>query len=140
MRPTIIVMSHGKMAEETVNSAKMIVGDIDRIFTVSMKEDDGLAGTTEKLTAILDNLDPSEEILILADLKGGTPCNVAMMKMAEYPNLHVVAGLNLAMLIESIFSPLDSSNEVAAYLETIGKAAVENIQPVTLDEEDEYEE
>ena len=38
--------------------------------------------------------------LVLADLKGGTPCNVAMMAMGTYPQLRVVAGLNLAMQLK----------------------------------------
>lgn len=127
MRPYLIVMSHGEMAAETVNSAKMIVGEIENIAVISMLADDGLSGTTEKLTQVLNELDAEQQILILADLKGGTPCNVAMMKMAEYPNLQVVTGFNLAMLLEGVFSPATTATDLAQQLVGVGKTAVEKI-------------
>lgn len=46
---SIILMSHGNMAEEVLNSAKMIIGDSIDYPTVNMKQDDGIEGTIEKL-------------------------------------------------------------------------------------------
>ncbi len=141
MRPVLIVTSHGNMAEETVNSAKMIVGTMENIFVISMKDDDGLQGTSEKFDAVLAELTEETEIVVLADLKGGTPCNVAMMKASLYPNMEVVSGLNLGMLIEGIFSQTETAVELANYLETIGKSAVDHLEKIQVDEEDEeYEE
>lgn len=141
MRPTLIVTSHGKMAEETVNSAKMIVGEMENVFVVSMKDDDGLAGTVGKFDTILANLHSETEIVVLADLKGGTPCNVAMMKASTIPTMEVVSGLNLGMLIEGVFSQLKTAQELANYLESIGKSAIDHLEKVLPDEdEEEYEE
>ena len=143
MRPSLIVMSHGHMAEETVNSAKMIAGDIENIFVVSMMADDGLSGTTEKLTKILNELEKESQIVILADLKGGTPCNVAMMRLADHPNLRVVTGFNLAMLLEAVFSPSTTASELADQLIDTGKMAVDKIElpaaVISADDDDDIE-
>lgn len=140
MKPKLILMSHGNMAAETLQSAKMIVGELAEAAVVSMAAEDGLAGTQAKLQAILTT-NGNVPTIIIADLKGGTPCNVAMMAMGEYPQLRVVSGLNLAMVIEASVSMLESADELADYLTTIGQQAVAKIElPEMTDDEDEFEE
>lgn len=134
----LILMSHGSMAEETLKSAQMIVGNIKNVWTVSMLSDDGLSGTTKKLETILNEWDINTNILVIADLRGGTPCNVAMMKMKDYPNLKVVTGLNLAMTIESIMVQSDEVESFSNHIISTGKEAVTKIELVGIDEE-EYE-
>ncbi|MBL1226484.1 PTS sugar transporter subunit IIA [Enterococcus sp. BWR-S5] len=138
MKPKLILMSHGNMAYETLQSARMIAGDLAAAEVVSMEEHDGLAGTQKKLTALLDKLG-EEEVLILADLKGGTPCNAAMMEMGMRENIRVMSGLNLALVIEAALSPIEDIDALVAYLLPIGKDAVAAIELPELDD-DEYEE
>ncbi|WP_407044221.1 PTS sugar transporter subunit IIA, partial [Enterococcus faecalis] len=78
--------------------------------------------------------------VVSPDLKGGTPCNVAMMAMGTYPQLRVVAGLNLAMAIEAAVSPVENVDELAAYLTQIGQSAVTTIDLPELTDEEEFEE
>lgn len=139
MKPKLILMSHGKMAAETVQSAKMIVGDLIEATVVSMTEVDGMSGTKDKLIKLLEPLG-NDPVLIIADLKGGTPCNVALMQMNARPNLRVFSGLNLAMVIEAAVSPIEEIDELVDYLSDIGKNAVEKIELPELDDEEEYEE
>lgn len=132
-------MSHGNMAKETFASTQMIVGDLVNAEIVSMEAEDGLSGTQAKLQAILQK-NGDIPTIVLTDLKGGTPCNVAMMAMGTYPQLRVVSGLNLAMVIEASVSSLENVDELAAYLTTIGQQAVEMIELPELDEEEGFEE
>ena len=53
MKPKLILMSHGRMAEETLASTQMIVGELADAAIVSMTAEDGLSGTQAKLAAIL---------------------------------------------------------------------------------------
>ncbi|MHC5227081.1 PTS sugar transporter subunit IIA [Enterococcus sp. LJL99] len=140
MNVKIIVMSHGQMAAETVASAKMIVGELADIAVVSMEAEDGLTGTQVKLDKILKKYG-DVPTLIIADLKGGTPCNVAMMALGEYTQLRVLSGLNLAMLIEASVSAIEDIDELTEYLQMIGQQAVTMIELPDLDDElDEFEE
>ncbi|HAP2786738.1 TPA: PTS fructose transporter subunit IIA [Enterococcus faecalis] len=135
MKPKLILMSHGRMAEETLASTQMIVGELADAAIVSMTAEDGLSGTQAKLAAILKEAG-NVPTLVLADLK----CNVAMMAMGTYPQLRVVAGLNLAMAIEAAVSPVENVDELAAYLTQIGQSAVTTIDLPELTDEEEFEE
>lgn len=139
MKPSIILMSHGKMAEETLHSAQMIVGDLADAQVISMDDHDGLSGTKQKLEQALNNIAAESSVLVIADLKGGTPCNVAMMKMKERKNMRVISGLNLAMVIEASVSVIDEVDELVQYLIPIGKEAVTAIELPEIESEEEYE-
>ncbi|MFZ7302085.1 PTS sugar transporter subunit IIA, partial [Enterococcus gallinarum] len=101
MTNEIILMSHGLMAEEILNSAKMILGNQINYPVVSMAQNDGIEGTINKLNKILEETSDIRNIIILVDLMGGTPANVAMMKASMDKTIQVVTGMNLGMVLES---------------------------------------
>lgn len=139
MKPKFILMSHGHMAEETLNSAKMIAGDLVDADVVGMEAEDGLSGTQEKLSAVLDQLG-DQQVLVIADLKGGTPCNAAMMELPTHPKMRVISGLNLAMVIEGACTQIEDVEELADYLKQIGKETVDTMIIQSAGDEEEYEE
>lgn len=139
MKPRLILMSHGNMAYETLQSAKMIVGDLISAEVISMNEQDGLFGTQQKLNQVLNKIE-TESILVIVDLKGGTPCNIAMMKLDEYPQMRVISGLNLAMVIEAAVSPFEDVDELALFLQEVGRNGVERITIPEVEDAEEYEE
>lgn len=139
MRPTLIVMSHGNMAVEIVKSAKMIVGKIENIYTIPMKESDGLGGIKQKLTNVLELIPNDAQILILVDLLGGTPSNVAMMEKNNHSNLEVVTGVNLPMIIDATFSNATTSCELAHQLLETGQKGVTILQLPKLKDADDDE-
>ncbi len=135
MKPKLILLSHGLMAKETLSSARMILGDLANAYAMEMKAEDGLSGTKEKLDEVLSQIDENQDIVIMTDLKGGTPCNAAMMSMAERSGIYVLSGLNLGMLIEACVSSIEDSEELVDYLVKVGKEAVERIEfPVDADD------
>lgn len=123
----LITMSHGLLAKEINNSATMIVGK-HNIQCVCMSDDDGLEGTTNKLDQVLTD----EPTILLVDLFGGTPCNVALIKAASKNNVRVVSGLNLGMLIEAILSHEEDIDLLAAKLEESGRLSVQFAIPERL--------
>lgn len=105
MKKKIIIGTHGRFGEEIVESARMIVGDMENIVAFSL-----LPGMSpEELTKqIAEKIEPNTEYICLVDLFGGTPC-VALSSMTRDHKMIVVTGLNLAMLLEVYMALEDSS-------------------------------
>lgn len=140
MKPRLILMSHGHLAQELHKSAQMIMGEIDGLFTVSMLDSDGLDGTREKLRAVLDQAGSEAEVIIAVDLLSGTPCNVAVQAMYEHPGLRVITGLNLPMAIEYAAADMEDVDELAKYLWEVGHDGVILVEkPQASDGEEGYE-
>ena len=133
MKHQVILMSHGSMAKETLNSAKMILGDALVYPVVSMQADDGIEGTLAKLEKILQKIPEKQPIVIIADLLGGTPANVAVLKSNSDPRIKVVTGLNLGMILESFFA-LEDPEIVTRLLDAGAKAVT---QPQLENDEEE---
>lgn len=133
----LVLMSHGNMAQEVYNSAKMILGDAIQAQTVCMEASDGLQGTKEKLDTVLSDLDSKAPTLIIADLKGGTPANVASLVAASSNNLKVITGLNLSLVIEAAMSSADLENETMKNLIKTGKDSIEEVSIVLTDDLDD---
>lgn len=135
MKPKLIVTSHGHLAEEILKSASMIAGDTSDILYVNMEPEDGLEGTTLKMKKVIETC-ADQPVLIVADLFGGTPFNVASMVAAKRKNTRVVSGLNLGMIIEYTVSSMEDVNELCDYLLSVGK---QGIMTVHIDEDDDVD-
>lgn len=140
MKPNLILMSHGHLAEELRHSAEMIMGEIDGLFAIAMLESDGLDGTRGKLRRVLDQIGDRAQVIIAADLLSGTPCNVAVQAMYERPGLRVITGLNLPMAIEYAATDMEDVEELANYLWEVGHDGVILVEkPQISDGEEGYE-
>lgn len=91
----IIVMSHGKMAQEIVNSLFMIMGKNENIDYINFTKDMSI----EDLNDALINKITTKNPIILTDLKGGSPFNVAFKYKFEN-ECELLAGVNLPVVIE----------------------------------------
>ena len=105
MRLGVVVVTHGQLATELVNSAEMIVGDLPHFAAVSIgwhddvdraREDIGQAIARVQATAGTD--DEPASVLVLTDMFGGTPANLAVTFVT--PQVEVITGVNLPMLIK----------------------------------------
>lgn len=140
MKPKLILISHGQYAREVKNSAEMIMGNIEGLFTISMLESDGLDGTVKKLQTVLDEIGAQTPAVVAADMLSGTPCNVAVQAMFSHDTIRVITGLNLPMAIEYAVSDIESVDELAAFLCEVGTEAVRLVEkPDTTAGEEGYE-
>lgn len=133
MENKIILMSHGMMAKEMLNSARMILGDQIDYPVVCMSSDDGINGTKDKLMKILNQITGDKKIIILADLMGGTPANVASMEALVDSRISVITGMNLGMILESFFS--SNEEHLAQKLMEIGVQGIMKPQVQATDDE-----
>ena len=93
----IVVVSHGRLAEELVNAAKTIVGEIPATAAVSIGWSSDVDAAREAIGRALSEVG-GEGALILTDMFGGTPTNVSLSFLA--PKVEIVTGVNLPMLIK----------------------------------------
>ena len=106
MRLGVVVVTHGQLATELVNSAEMIVGDLPRFAAVSIGWHDDVERAKEEIGQAIARVQASaggtdEEpavVLVLTDMFGGTPANLAVTFVS--PQVEVITGVNLPMLIK----------------------------------------
>lgn len=100
----IVVMSHGDLADGIVSASEVIMGPATQVATLSLKREGNVDELARAFDAALDEVDTGDGVLVLCDLFGGSPCNVASMGLRTERNYHLVSGANLPMLIEAINS------------------------------------
>lgn len=100
MEPYVYILNHGKFGEELIKSAELITGKIERIKAFSLLPGMSIEEFYDNVQTTIEEDSPS---IVLCDIYGGTPSNVAMMLSVKY-GFRIICGINLAMLIELVIS------------------------------------
>ena len=118
----VLVTGHGDFALGMAAASRMIVGDQELIDWLPFEEGTNLSDYQAQITASVETYG-EEGLLILTDFKGGTPFNVSMLLSQGHPQVAVLAGTNLAMILEAIDqAPTASSvTDLADHLVVIGR-------------------
>ena len=95
----IVVVTHGQLATELVNAAETIVGELQRFAAVSIGWHEDTEDARAEIQQAVARVDNGSGVLILTDMFGGTPSNLAMTFLAE-GRVEVITGVNLPMLIK----------------------------------------
>ena len=95
----IILASHGPMAEAMIKSSLMLFGENNHVSAVCLYEDDSIEKFAQRLRKKITG---NEEVLLLVDIPGGTPCNQGTFLLEQFDNLRIVSGMNLLMLLECL--------------------------------------
>ena len=105
MRLGVVVVTHGQLATELVNSAEMIVGDLAHFAAVSIGWHEDVDHAREEIGRAIHRVGtiaPGEgerpSVLVLTDMFGGTPANLAVTYVNE--DVEVITGVNLPMLLK----------------------------------------
>ena len=106
MKLGVVVVTHGQLATELVNAAEMIVGDLPQFTAVSIGWHDDVDRAREEIGRAIERMKTSAGgtdddpacVLVLSDMFGGTPTNLAVTFVS--PGVEVVTGVNLPMLIK----------------------------------------
>jgi len=106
-----LIVTHGRLAIELLNAAEMIVGEIHQIAAVSLGWHDDVGTATGMIEKTLERVKSPDGVLILTDMFGGTPTNIASTFLDE-GKVEVVTGVNLPMLIK--FAQLGEGPTLAA--------------------------
>lgn len=134
----IIIASHGEFANGILQSGSMIFGEQENVKAITLMPSEGPDDVKAKMKEAIASFDNQDEVLFLVDLWGGTPFNQANSLIEEHKDKWaIVAGLNLAMLIEAYASRLsmNTAHEIAAHILGTAKEAVK-VKPEELEPAD----
>lgn len=94
----IIVVAHGGFAAELLKAAEHVVGDLPAARAIGLGPKDNLADRRAEIDAAVAEVDHGDGVIILVDLFGGTPSNLATAAMAR-DGVDVITGVNLPMMM-----------------------------------------
>ena len=94
----LVLVTHGRLADEFVAALEHVVGRQDAVRTVCIGADDDMELRREDILAAIAAVDGGSGVILLTDMFGGTPSNLAISMMVP-GRVEVLAGLNLPMLI-----------------------------------------
>lgn len=111
----LVLVTHGALAREFIVAMEHVVGPQERIAPVCIGPDDDMEEKREDIAKAIAEVDDGAGVIILTDLFGGTPSNLAISLMKS-ENIEVIAGINLPMLIrlEGARKTMDVRAAVAA--------------------------
>ena len=97
----VIVLTHGSLSESLIATLESIMGEQERVAAITIYPSDDAEKKREELYEKINQLNMGKGVLILTDMFGGTPSNLAMSALGVKP-IEVIAGVNLPMLIKFI--------------------------------------
>ncbi len=95
----LVVVTHGRLAEEFVAAAEHVVGHQEALKAISIGPEDDMDMRRKEIIEAVKACDSGSGVIILTDMFGGTPSNLAISIMGS-GKIEVIAGVNLPMLIK----------------------------------------
>ncbi len=97
----MVLVTHGRLADEFIAATEHVVGPQEGVRSVCIGPDDDMEMRRDEIVRAVDDVDSGEGVILLTDMFGGTPSNLAI-SLLDKPNVEVVAGMNLPMLIKLV--------------------------------------
>ena len=123
--PGLLVVTHGRLADELEKAARRIVGDVPTLASISLDWDDDVVDARRRIEDGIARVAVDGRVLILTDMFGGTPSNVAL-SLLEPGRVDIVTGVNLPMLIKfANLHTLDGFDETVRRIAQQGRDAIQ---------------
>lgn len=110
----ILLISHGFYAKELRDSLKMIAGNVDNIYVACLETTDGPEEFKAKLIEQEKALEVFEEVIVFADLMGGSPCNTASQHFLANKKYEIIAGMNFPLILTALLEPNKSIDDLVS--------------------------
>lgn len=95
----LVLVTHGNLAKEFVAAMQHVVGPQQQVESVCIGADDDMENRRQEILQKVSAVDDGNGVVVLTDLFGGTPSNLAISIM-DKANVEILAGINLPMLIK----------------------------------------
>lgn len=126
----LILVGHGEFPEGLLEAAEMIAGPRAGTAALPLRPGASLDDFRAALDALVARGPADQGVLILADLQGGTPFNAAAALALKDPRVRVVAGANLAMVLECAMALADEQDPgaLARLAESAGQEGIRRFE------------
>jgi PTS system mannose-specific IIA component len=108
----LVLVTHGQLATEMIAVLEHVVGPQENVNSVCIGPDDDMEKRRAEILSSVDAVDSGQGVVVLTDLFGGTPSNLAISIM-DRANVEIIAGVNLPMLIKLASARKDKTLEDA---------------------------
>jgi mannose PTS system EIIA component len=95
----MVLVTHGRLAAEFVAALEHVVGVQKQVAAICIGAEDDMEARRQEILRRISEVDTGDGVVLLTDMFGGTPSNLAISVM-DRPRIEVVAGVNLPMLIK----------------------------------------
>jgi PTS system mannose-specific IIA component len=95
----LVLVTHGRLADELRSAMEHVVGAQRNVGTVCIGPDDDMESRRTEIRAMIEQIDTGDGVVILTDMFGGTPSNLAI-SMMNREGVEVLSGVNLPMLVK----------------------------------------
>jgi mannose PTS system EIIA component len=95
----LVIVTHGGLAVEFRNALEHVVGRQTQLETVAIGPDDDATARRQEILDAVHRVDSDNGVIVLTDMFGGTPSNLAISVMDE-AKAEVIAGINLPILVK----------------------------------------
>ena len=95
----LVIVTHGRLAEEMRAAMEHVVGEQRHVATLCIGASDDIERCRSDMVACIETVDQGDGVVLLTDMFGGTPSNLAISMMSR-PGVEVIAGVNLPMLVK----------------------------------------
>lgn len=120
----VVVITHGELAKELVQTAEGIVGSLERVCWVTVKEKHKVEEIRIAIEKAIKKVDTGYGVLLLTDMFGGTPSNLSLTFL-EKGRIEVLTGVNLPILLKLATYRKDKDlRDVARYLKDYGRESI----------------
>ncbi len=121
----ILIASHGRLGEEMVRTAEFIYGEIPRMKAANLSPNESVNSYREKIKMLVEELDEGDGVLILTDIFGGTPFNIAITFFNDR-KVEVVAGFTLAMILKlaTVRNEIQNISDIAKFIVEYGRKKI----------------
>jgi PTS system mannose-specific IIA component len=118
----VVVVGHGRVAAEMVDTLQSVVGDVDAVEGVACTPVEGADTIRARVLSAIEQVERGAGVIVLTDMLGDTASNVSLQLASARPHLEVVAGVNMPMLVKLTTSRYDTSaHDLANFIRRYGQ-------------------
>lgn len=136
---SILLVSHGTLAKGVFEAANMIYGELENVQYLCLDKNTDIESFKVRLNELIEGIKDSKEIIVLADLKGGSPYTATVTLLSEKALLaksKVISGLNLPLILSVLFISNDIGQTEVKDIIDSGREGIEEFEVENNNDED----